>query len=329
MRSSLVWFLVLGCVGGTEAPKEAPKPAGSSCDVAPDKLVGSAWVHLKPSATGDKPNPVTRVRFREEEGIVKADYSASSLSAMYSYSCSLKGKLLDCWEDDSNPKEWCRAWAATHEGTCDPAAIAALPNVNATAEEIEKARAEVEKEFKGLKGEELHQTQLGYNSPNNKIRGHVQVAVDMGKCNLTLVDRYITMVDGKVNEYENQVGTATFIRTKEEYLFEKCEDLSSSNAVVPEGATARMYPAGTYEFEAYLPENMKADGTCTYTADIWKNWLPMSKDLVAAPKDKGMRWSVQVPLAEKGASVVHFDRYKTCNGTKERIGFTCAKLHIE
>lgn len=328
MSRLVMLVLLVGC-GGAEAPKPAKVEAPPACSVAVDKLAGTAWVYQKPTPEGDKLTPLTRVRFREDAGALKADYSASSLSAMYPYDCSITGKIADCWEADHHAKEWCRAWAATHGGTCDAAALSALPNVAATAEEIEKVRPEVEKEFKGMKGEELRQTNLAYNSPNNKIRGHFQVAVNPKTCNITLVDHYITLVDGKVNEFENQIGAATFVETKEAYLWEKCEDLEVARAVVPEGATARAYPAGTYEFESTLPAGAKVDPSCTYTADIWKNWLLLTKDVAGVPKDKTIRWSLQVPLTEKGPTVIDFDRYKVCNGNKERIGLSCAKLHIE
>lgn len=329
MYRLLVLLSLVGC-GGAEAPKEEKKvEATPACGVAVDKLAGTSWVYLKPTPEGDKLTPLTRVRFRDDAGSLKADYTASSLSAMYEYACTLNGKIVDCWESDHHPKEWCRAAGATNNGTCDPAALAALANVGATAEEIEKVRPEVEKEFKALKGEELRQTQLAYNSPNNKIRGHFQVALNAKTCNITLVDHYITLVDGKVNEFENQIGAATFVETKEPYLWEKCEDLEVARAVVPEGATARAYPAGTYEFESTLPADAKVDPACTYTADIYKNWLPMTQGVAGQPKDKTIRWSVQVPLTEKGPTVIDFDRYKDCGGNKERIGLSCAKLHIE
>ncbi len=328
MSRLVLLVLLAGCAGG-EAPVEKKVEAGPTCGVSVAKLGGTSWIYLKPTPEGDKLTPLTRVRFRDEGGALKADYSASSLSAMYPYECTVTGKIADCWEADHHAKEWCRAWAATHGGTCDPAALSALPNVAATAEELEKVRPEVEKEFKGMKGEELRQTNLAYNSPNNKIRGHFQVAVNAATCNITLVDRYITLVDGKVNEFENQIGAATFVETKEPYLWEKCDDLEAARAVVPEGATARAYPAGTYTFESTLPVGAKADPACTYEADIWKNWLPMTQGVAATAKDKTMAWSIQVPLTEKGPTVIDFDRYKVCNGNKERIGLSCAKLHIE
>lgn len=321
-------LLVTGCTPA-EKPKEEAKVEPSKCSVTVASLAGTSWLHMKPNAEGEKENPITRVRFRDDGGKLVADYTASSLSAMYTYECALNGKIADCWEQDHHAKEWCRAHGAVNNGTCDPAAIAAQANVGATAEEIEKVRPEVEKEFKAMKGEELKQNQLAYNSPNNKIRGHFQVAVNPSVCNITLVDKYITLVDGKVNEFENQIGAAKFIETKEEYLWEKCEDLEVARAVVPDGATAHTYPPGTYEFESYLPAGTKVDPNCTYTADIWKNWQPMTKDVAAVAKDKDMRWSIQVPLSTKGAAVIDFDRYKVCNGNKERLGLSCAKLHIE
>lgn len=328
MRALFLLPFLFACGGAEPAKPEKKAEPASTCGVTIDKMAGTSWLHLKPNATGEKPSPVTRVRFKDEGGKLAADYTASSLSAMYAYDCSLNGKLLDCWERDHHAKEWCRAHAANNNNVCDSAFLAGLPNVGATVEEIEKVKPEVEKELKAMKGDELKQTQLAYNSPNNKIRGHFQVAINPKTCNITLADKYITLVNGKVNEFENQIGAATFVETKEPYLWESCEDLEVARAVVPEGATAHTYPPGTYEFESMLPAGTKADPACTYTADVWKNWLPLTQGVEGAAKDKDIRWSVQVPLTETGAAVVHFDRWKTCNGAKERIGLSCAKLHI-
>lgn len=329
MRPTLALVALLAGCGGTP-PEPTPKaePA-STCDVTLQTLPGTAWVHLKPQPTGpDKPSPVTRMRFRDEGGRPVADYTASSLSAVYVYDCQLEGTLGTCMERDNHAVEWCRAWAAVNNGTCDPAAISQV--VKGIPEADWKAAAEkVNKEIAAMKKNEREETLKSWNYQNNKIRGVFKVAVDAATCRLTVQDKYQTMYNGKVLEYENQIGTAKFQRTKEDYLFEDCKDLEVANAILPEGATARAYPAGTYEFESFLPKGQKADAACTYSADIWFDWLKQSSGLAGTVEKGNVRWVTRIPVSGSGPHVVHFDRTRTCGGATEKLGLSCAKIHIE
>jgi hypothetical protein len=329
MRRHLIPALFLVACSNTAPERtKAPEEKPPACDVSMDKLAGTAWVHMKPQASGpDKASPVTRVRFRDEGGKLVADYSASSISAMYAYDCEMTGKIANCMEREPHYKEWCRAFAASHDGVCDAAALA--PLIGATEADLATAVTEVNKEFKAYKGDELTQQMRLYNNPNNKIRGKLQMALDPSSCQLTLVDKFKSMSDGRVKELENQIGTAQFAQTKEAYLFEDCKDLEVAHAVLPEGATARAYPAGTYDFESGLPQDQKADAACTYTANIWKDWLLMTPDVAGTVDGKNVKWTTKVPVSGPGPHVVHFERYKTCGEAKEKIGFSCAKVHIE
>ena len=98
MSLAAVALLLFSCAGPTETkPKEEAKPAASSCDVSMETLAGTAWVHMKPQASGpEKPSAVTRIRFRDEGGKMVADYTASSLSAVYQYDCTKQFSLLPC-----------------------------------------------------------------------------------------------------------------------------------------------------------------------------------------------------------------------------------------
>lgn len=324
----LVALLLPAC-----APQEPPKPketakSASNCDVTTDTLVGTTWVHLKPQPNGpDKPNPVTRIRFRDNGGKITADYTASSLSMVYQYDCEKSGNLLSCFEHDPHYKEWCRAWAASHDGVCDPVQLAA--KIGAKPEDLADAVKTVNEEFKAAKGDERAQMMKDYNSPNNKIRGKIRAALNTGTCQITVEDKFQAMFNGQIQEYENAVSNSKFTRTKDAYTFEKCEDLEAAHAVVPEGATARSYPAGSYTFESGLPADQKAAGGCTYAADIWYDWLLMRPGLEGKVDGAKVKWELTVPLAGTGPHVVYFDRSKTCGDKKEPIGLSCAKLHIE
>lgn len=323
--------LVAVLFGGCSTPEPEPKAAEpeSTCDVSLQKLGETAWVHLKPQPAGpDKPSPVTRVRFRDEGGRTVADYSASSLSAVYVYDCMTEGTLGTCMERDNHALEWCRAWAAVNNGTCDPAAISAV--VKGVPEADWKVASEkVAKEVAAMKKDEREETLKSWNYQNNKIRGLFKVAVDKSTCRLTVQDKYQTMYNGKVLEFENQIGTAKFERTKEAYLFEDCKDVEVANAILAEGATARAYPAGTYEFESFLPKDQKADPACAYTADVWYDWLKHTPGLPGAVEKGNVRWVAKLPVSGSGPHIVHFDRAKDCGGKVEDLGFSCAKIHIE
>lgn len=316
-----------GCGGAPEAPK-ADAPKEDACPLALDKLDDTTWLWLRPQPSGpDKQQPQTRMRFRTEAGAIKVAYTASSLSEVYDYACEIKGKIMTCVEENVHAKEWSRAWGATHDGKIDTAALSAATGIPAT--EFDKVHKDIEKELAGLKGDERTETFKTYNSPNNKIRGKFMVAVDKAKCMLTVQDKYIAMVDSRPNEYENPVGTAKFQQSTEGYLFKACKDVESANTIVADGATAHTYPPGTYEFTSTLKLDVKPDPACTYSANIWKDWLPLTPNL--APDDaKKVKWSIKVPLDQKGPHVISFERSKTC-GTAEPVseGVSCAKVHIE
>jgi hypothetical protein len=310
-----------------EAPKEAPK--ADTCGVDLTSLAGTSWVHLKPQPSGpDKPNPQARVHFVDTAGTLHAQYSAGSLGDVYDYACTINGKLGTCVEQGDHAEAWCKAWAATHDGVCDPAGVAAATGLPQA--DFDKVAQKVNDDIKKLKPDEKAMQKKADNSPNNKIRGKFQLAIDKSKCQLTLVDKYQTMVDGKVNEFENVLGTAKFQKASEEYTFESCKDVDSAWAPGPDDTHNAVQPAGTIKFSAILQKDQKGAPGCTYTADVYKDWVKAQTD-VASTDDKkfGPRWDVQIPFAEEGKHAVYFDRYKTCGDKKERIGLTCAVVRIE
>ncbi len=330
MRIPTIFALALlgaGCVPEPEA-KKADAPPPDTCGVDITTLSGTSWVHLKPFAEGDKPNPMARIRFDETAGSLKAKYTAGSLGDVYDYTCTIQGKLATCNEDDLHAEAWCKAWAATHDGVCDPAGLSAASGLPQA--EIEKVAAKVNDELKKLKPAERDMQRKADNNPNNKIRGKFQVAVDKGKCQVTLLDKYQTMVDGKVNEYENVLGTAKFEKAKEEYIFESCKDVDSAWAPGADDTHSAVQPAGTIKFSAILQKDQKGAAGCTYTADVYKDWVKSQSDVAATEDAKfGPRWDVQVPLTEAGKHAVYVDRYKTCGDKKEKIGLTCAVVRID
>ncbi|MES2641518.1 MAG: hypothetical protein V4850_18645 [Myxococcota bacterium] len=332
MRFPLICALALlgtGCVPEPEAKKADAAPP-DTCGVDIATLPGSSWIHLKPLAQGDKPNPIARIRFEDAAGTLKARYTAGSLGDVYDYSCTVKGKLATCLEDDFHAEAWCKAWAATHDGVCDPAALAAVPGLGVPQAEIDKVATKINDELKKLKPAERDAQKTADNNPNNKIRGKFMVAVDKGKCQVTIQDKYMTMVDGKVNEYENVLGTAKFEKAKEEYIYQSCKDVDSAWAPGADDTHAAVQPAGTIKFSAILQKEQKGAAGCTYSADVYKDWVKSQSDVAAVEDAKfGPRWDVQVPLSDAGKHAVYFDRYKTCGDKKEQIGLTCAVVRID
>ena len=196
----MLFSLLFACSEPAPPPKEEAKPAASACDVDTATLAGTSWLWLDPNM-GDKPNPIARVKFVDEGGALHGKYSAKSLGDVYDYTCTPQGKLLNCLETNTHADAFCKAYAATHDGVCDAAAVAAAAQIPQA--DVDKIVAQVNKDLKAIKKDQIAQQRKMDNSPNNKIRGKFQTAVDKGTCKLTLVDKYQTMVDGRLNEFEN------------------------------------------------------------------------------------------------------------------------------
>ncbi len=323
----LLGVLTAGCDTPAPPPPSEPVARPDTCGEDINSLPGSSWLWLDPNAA-DKPNPLARVKFEDVGGALHAKYTAKSLGDVYDYACTIQGKTGTCVETTDHAEAWCKAWASTHEGVCDPALVAAATGLPQA--DFDKVAAKVNADLKKLKPAEKELQRKADNSPNNKIRGKIQIAVDKGKCQLTLVDRYQTLVDGKVQEYENVLGTAKFAKATEEYIYESCKDVDSAWAPGPDDQHAAAQAAGTIKFSAILQKDQKGAAGCTYTADVYRDWVK-SQSAVPAAEDKkfGPRWDVAVPLADAGRHAVYFDRYKECDGKKDRIGLTCAIVRVE
>lgn len=313
-----------------EPPKPEAPPA-PTCSVKVDALAGTAWIHMKPQPVGpDQPNPMARLRFRDDGGKLVADYTANSAGSVYAYDCSVAGQIATCLERDTHATGFCKAYAATHDGVCDPAGAAAATGIPQA--EFDKVAKQVNTELKKLKKTEAEQQRKSDNNPNNKLRGKFRAALDPATCSLTLQDKYQTLVDGKLNEFENVLGNAKMVKAEKEYLFESCEDADSAWAPGPDDSHLAVQAEGTIKFSAMLQaaDRKKAAG-CALTADVYQDWLgDKVQSAVPATEDPkwGPRWDVNLPVSGVGKHVVYFDRWKTCGEKRERIGFTCALIRI-
>ncbi len=321
---SLLPLLLVAC-GGTEPAKPVEKkPAKPACELTFATLPGGTF--LRQNVDGKKEN-ISRVRFFDEGGKLKANYTAGSPNSVYTYACTEKSGMLDCLEEKTYNEAWCKAYASVHDGVCDPAVLG--PMIGLTADQLKADAEKVNKELKGLKGEEKTRQREVDNTPNNKIRSHFVAAIDAGKCQLTLQDKYLTMFNGQVQEYENQNGTSNFVKEEGEFFWETVTE--KGVIVVGEDGkpVAGPYPAGSLKFSADLGEKVKADPNCAYMADIYVDWKRASSDMPANVEGGKATWSTSGSFTT-GIHAVYFDRYKTCgSGAKEKIGATQLAFRVQ
>lgn len=283
------------------------------------------WVRINPD--GNKKDLQSRLKFYKEGEVLKAYYTAGSVGDVYTYSCNAAGDTMTCMEDELHPEAWCKAYAAVHEGVCDPAAVAAQLNV--TVDVMKPVADKVNAELKKLKGEEKTNQRQADNNPNNKIRSRFIVAVDKGKCALTIQDKFLTMFNGQVQEYENVNGTSNFQKETEEYYWKSCKDMNASVVDDAGKDVAGPYSPGTLKFQAGLPEGAKAAGGCTYTADVWGDWTKATSDVPGTVAGAKVTYSTALPFMNPGIHAVYFQQFKTCGDKKEEVGVTCKPFRVQ
>lgn len=311
-----------------DGAKDGAGAAGGDCPAAVDKVAGTTWVYLEPQRSGpDKPNPIARMRFREENGALKAEYTAGSLGDVFTYDCAESGGILTCVESDLHAEAWCKAWASVHDGVCDAEGVAKVLGKDPS---LFKAAAEkVNKELKGLSKSETETQRKVDNSAANKIQAKFMAALSPKDCRLIVQDKYLTMQDGTAREMSNVIDGGKFQKVTEEYVWSSCKDISSTTVKDSAGAESQSGAPGTWTFEATLPKDTKADASCTYTADIYKDWQPFSQGVAAKTDGGKVTFSTAIPFTDKGKHTVYFDRIKTCGEKKESLGITCGAVRVE
>lgn len=322
-------LLVLALACSTPEPPKDAKSDKPTCDLKVDALAGTSWVNMKPQAAGpDQVNAAARVRFRDEGGKVAADYTAGSLNNVYQYNCSSDGKILTCVEQGEHAEGFCRASAANSpDYKCNVADVVAKTGL--PQDKVEAAAKKVDEAYGKLKPEDREKAKVEDNSPNNKIRGKFLAAVSPANCGLTIQDKYQTLYNGQLAEYENVLGTARFSKADQDYTWLNCTESDSSWS--PDGSDQHQqdHAPGTIKFSAILQKEQKGAPDCSYSADIYKDWLSFQKDVPAEADPKmGPRFNTSIPFTDKGKHVVYFDRYKTCGGKKESIGVSCVLVMV-
>ena len=221
MRSSVLFAAVLAFVG---CGQQEAAPTAPTCELSLDGLEGKAFVMLEAvDRTTDKENPMARVKFVKEDDKLIAKYTVKSVSSVYDYECTNKGKELFCGEE-VRWQDYCQALEVHEEGSCTAERLGELAE-GGTAEEIDKAikdAKEVVAKYRG--GDKWDHFVMNNNNLGNKLRGQLYAKVDTRNCRLTLDDMYFTIYNGKKLEDYNPVGKNPFVLSTEEWLFETCDD---------------------------------------------------------------------------------------------------------
>lgn len=329
MRSLLLLSLFSLSACGGEEPKPAAKKEAKaekpSCALSFDGLADTTWLRMNPES--NKKDVQSRIRFMKDGDKIKANYSAGSVGDVYTYACTVNGGTMTCLEEELHAEAWCKSYAAVHDGVCDPAAVA--QQLSVSVDVMKPIADKVNKELKGLKGEEKENQRKADNNPNNKIRSRFVVAVDKGKCELTVQDKFLTMFNGAVQEYENVNGTSNFVKDDGEYFWQSCTDMGATVVDDAGKEVAGPYSPGTLKFQAGLGDKQKADGACTYTADIWADWSKSTADVPGTVAGGKVTFSTAIPFANPGVHALYFQRYKTCDGKKEEIGLACKAFRVQ
>lgn len=331
-----------GCGGPTEeAPKVEAEPAAPACDFDLDHLDGKVFVQSKPSADGKtyEDDILARAKFYKDGDKLKAKYNTRALLDMYDYTCvkNQDGSGVDCWEDDPNPVDFCRTLIANlGDDGCTPEKIREV-----TGLPIEKAKEGYDtlmKELKRLPKKEYADMKQVFNSPNNQLRGIFHVKMAKNACRLTLTDNYQTMTYGTWREMGNIVGSARFVESDRDLVFEHCREsdnlvaLRSPDAWAKPGDTVHDWKAGqSIPFRYVGSEDLKPQAGCTYTMDTWSQYAPLAKSVPVETDRQGrLKWEFEVSYPQSGRFVTHIYRYKACNGgAPQLLPVSCQGVQVK
>lgn len=330
---SLVPF-VLALFACDTTPAPPPEPEKPACDLGLDKLDGKSFVRETQKGSEFEQDTWARAQFFTEGDKVKVKYNTRALTDMYTYSCEKKGKELYCLADNVDLYQWCQTLVA-NKGACTPAGLAEA--TGQPMDKVNEAKDRLDKDMKGLDADGLARMKAAYSQPNNQLRGVLHVKYSDKDCKLTLMDRYLTMVDGEMSEHENFVGTSKFAQTDKELVFEHCKDTIDLVAnAAPDGKPAQgenklAWKVG--ETVNYLwagPDMTKPETGCTYTADTWVAYeLDQKGRAVNARADGTLDWGFTHTYDKAGKYVTHLYRYKDCGQGPALVDVACQVVKVE
>ncbi len=343
VRWLTVALLLPGCEGIIPAAEEEP-----TCELSLDNLDGRTFVSVEATPTGDRLNPIARVKFVEKEGQTLAKYTVASPSDVYELPCTIKEKeeqrTLFCAEE-ARPQDWCQALLVADE-VCSKKVLRKF-GATQTDEELNEAIIEAKKNWRKYRGTEYEkQFILNNNNLGNKLQGRLYVDIDDRRCRLSVGDYYWTIYNGRGVEDTNPVGQNPFAEVKDqEYRFEHCaigniipgietEELPDDLSEIP--SRGRKYATGKAYWYHYLgEEGVKAKDGCTYAFDLWANFKRAKTNVPVEPENGKLTWKVQHTFSEddqvalwgdssKPLGVLTMVRYEQCEGEeKEKIDVVC------
>lgn len=327
-------FLVLGVVACSGGEPVEPKPEEKTCDLSLGKLDGKTFVLSKKGEGGkDEEDLYARARFYKDGETFKVKYNTRALVDMYDYTCAKEGKELNCKADAIDAYQVCQTLMA-NKNNCTPGEVAAFTGLT-----VAKVTPDVERfkaDYKKLSEEEVARMKTAFSGPNNQIRGLLKARVDTQACLLTMKDTYQTMTFGEVREMENVVGSARFVESKKDLVFEHCKDQGSVITVADANAAPAAHvpdqKAGTVVNFAYSgSEMLVAKDKCTYTQDVYANFENIQKGTAVAAKDGKLSWrfSHTFPATKEKRGVVHLYRYEDCGSGPQLKGVTCNTIKVE
>jgi hypothetical protein len=325
---------VLALVGCDTTPPPPPEPEKPACDLALDAehLAGKSVVRLLDGET--EPDLLARGQFFMDGDTLKIKYNTRALTAMYTYTCKKEPKEITCMQDEIDAYQWCQTlWA--NKGSCSTAMVAdatGLP-VARVQKDVDRFQADVKK----LDDAGKKRMKVMYSQPNNQLRGVLHVKFSEDTCRLSMRDNYQTFDQGQLREMENVVGSARFVPTDRELVFEHCKDarnfvaLTAPDAKPGPGETKiEAAPSEVVNFRYVGPDLVKAEPNCSYSMDFWSNFEPVAKGTLVTPGDKGaLTWEASQSFDKPGRNVVHLYRYKDCGQGSKLDSVSCQVVMVK
>lgn len=314
---------LLSC--GPRKPPEAP-PA---CALTLDGLAGTEWVHHRLVPSGERiPDPRARLRFRASGAGLEAQYSAGSLSDVYTYRCRLDGDALAC-ETPLEPERWCMAALAAGEACTLDLFSALAPAL--TEAQLAPARAAAEAAFADRPDDA--RLRLAHNNLGNKLQGLLYVRVDAGRCGLQVTDMYRTLYNGNRLEDSNPVGTDRFVANPLGPLrWRSCTSLQELVALRSADAEpVRRVSAGEeVHYRLLSPAWERAEEGYTYRYDLWRDAVLVAEDLEPAVAEGRVVWSFTETFSEpSGQPVVSTIAARRVRGEQREELVACSALVVE
>jgi len=299
---SLVAFnlvFVAGCDEGTGVTTRGGAGDEPECTLSNSKLAGTTWLMAEAMPdTTVRNNPRARMRFYDEDGMLKVDYSVGSAYEVQKYECRLAGEEVSCRE---KPKlsDWCRTLEVHQPGSCTAAKLRELGAIDSTDADINKAIGEARMQIEAAKKDTATwpQFQRANNFLGNKLQGLLDLRVREKKCQLMVTDQYMTIFNGTRIVDSNPVGTNAFNQDKEgTWLFENCQEGTKFLAMSQQAAPTdkelqsldpkRQFVSTDTIYYHYIGlKHLEAVEGCAYSADLWTQWKPKAQDVPVSTMD--------------------------------------------